>query len=775
MLFQPTNVTPSVLGGAENGTVNASSTNGITISWQVNGNSPLVAYRIAVLANDAESTSLHNTGIVTLSTPIYPTNYKGEPQRCSHTISAADVSAAGITNGNEYKISIRQYWDANNLDAAHSIRTSSSLVFRTRAMAHVSIINPVTESTIATTAQTFTAQYWQGVSYDATRTYDPLEWVQWQVYDSADRGRTIYDSGKIYTQELKLDYDGFLNGRSYVVILTVYNSVGQTATTSAIYNMAWSVQTTKDVAVATRLNNQSSAVKVSWSSLTYIPAEVTNPLQVLRKDGSLVINSPNSSVTYQTSNGSAMTLATPWALAMGTLIKPTTSLPNINILTVTMANGTTHSISYNKTNRTLTITGANGTTKTGDLYVDEAEGRLLKIYIDEAQVIVYRYEAEVGITPSTSLVPSNDLVPTMTESQSMMAVANLSLSGTTQSEITAITMGGRQNVDFIEVVSDVTAEQRLYMHQDWAADYDNNAYSTISEYGNISMLADYSDSLDAGNYSIGGIKITGWDVYRKRKSEAFARHLASLELFELSFLDYGCGSQMGKYTYFIYPRAGTMTHITNAIQSNTIKPVFWNWSIVEASYDEDTNVYTVINEYVFRNNVSSGSISNNNSPTVSANFTQYPTVQMATSNYQSGTLQGLIGQVGFTSYVVQYGNSLVDLEERFGVTEESILENNNLAVWENHGYTGKVIKLFNPNGLVEYRDDIDQRNAIWKLSTTQNHLFLKSRKGDVMEIRIAGEIGMDTMDNTPQQAITASIPWVQIDDAYDKNLITPLT
>lgn len=772
MLFQPTNVTPSVLGGAENGTINASS--GITISWQVNGNSPIVAYRLAILQNDAESTSLYNTGIVNLSTPIYPTNYKGEPQRCSCTIDAATLSASGITNGNEYKITIRQFWDANNLDASHSVRTSSSLVFLTRANAHVSIITPSVGTVLATTAQTFTAQYWQGVSYDATRIYDPIEWVRWQVYDSADRGRTIYDSEKIYTQELKLDYDGLLNGRTYVITLTVHNSVGQTATVSEQYDVSWSAQITKDVAVATRLNNQSSAVKVSWNGFTYIPADVTGASSVIRRNGALEINSPNSSVTYQTLNGSAMTLSTPWALAMGTVIKPTSSLPIVNILTVTMANGTTHEISYSKTNRTLSITGANGTTVTGDLYVDEADGRMLKIFIDEAQVIVYRYEAEVGITPSNTLTPSNDLVPTMTESQSMMSVANLSLSGTTQSAITSITMGGRQIVDFIEVVSDVTAEQRLYMHQDWAADYDNDGYTAISEYSNISLLADYSESLDAGNYSIGGIRITGWDVYRKRKSEAFARHLASLELFQLSFLDYGCGSQMGKYTYFIYPRAGNMTHITSAMQSNTIQPVFWNWSIVEASYDEDTNVYTVLNEYVFRHNVSSGSISNNNSPTVSQNFTQYPTVQMATANYQSGTLQGLIGQVGFTSYVVQYGNSLVDLEERFGVTEESILENNNLAVWENHGYTGMVIKLFNPNGLVEYRDDIDQRNALWALSTTQNHLFLKSRKGDIMEIRIAGEISMSTMDNTPQQAITASVPWVQVADAYDKSLITPL-
>ena len=95
------------------------------------------------------------------------------------------------------------------------------------------------------------------------------------------------------------------------------------------------------------------------------------------------------------------------------------------------------------------------------------------------------------------------------------------------------------------------------------------------------------------------------------------------------------------------------------------------------------------------------------------NFTAYPTVQLSPSLFQSGTLSSLIG-------IIDYENG--------------------------HGYY----------------DTIAMRNAIWSLSTTRNDLFLKSRKGDLLKIRIDGEITMQTMDNTRQQAQTASVPWVEV-------------
>jgi len=595
---------------------------------------------------------------------------------------------------------------------------------------------------------------------------DPIEWVRWRIYDSADMGRTIYDSQRIYTQELKLEYDGFLNGRDYKVYLDIQNTVGQTASANALYHVSWQASTTTDIAHATKLNSQSSAIKVSWGGIDYIyPESVTNATIY---DGRANIRTAGS-VVWSSVNGSSMSLATPWAVAMSTdLVAESAS-----ILTITVTGGTKYTVAYNHSSRILSMGYGNNATTTHSIYVGDYDSVPLKIYIDADGISAYALQDSGGLYPSASLHPSDSLFPTET-GKAMQSMGTHTVSAA-QAAITNIQIGGRQNADFLEVVSDVTAPQKVLM-KNWVKVSDDLIPSQvigtrIKGFSNVSFLADFIDSFDAGTYSIGGIKITGWDVYRKRKSEAFARHLCSLELSEMEFLDYGCGSQMGKYTYFIYPKKAGGTYITNGLQSNTIKPVFWNWSIVEATYDEDNERYNVVNEYIFRNNLSSGSVSNNNNPSVSDNFTQYPTVQMATANYQSGTLTGLIGQVGYTSYVVQYGNSLVDLEERFGTSQQDILDDNGLATWENHGYTGMVIRLVNPEGGVEYFDDKEQRDALWKLSTSTNHLFLKSRIGDVIEIKIAGAISMEIADNTPQQAITGSIPWVQIDDAQDKTIV----
>ena len=775
MLFQPTNITPDVLGGAENGTVNVSS--GLTVSWQINGNSPMVGYRIGIYENDAASTQLYSTGLmgtsafistagtgtVDSSLPVYPTNYKGEPQRYSITIAAATLSSNNISNGHEYKIAIRVFWDEAHYDSSHSVRTSNYPLFLARGAAHVAITSPASGTTIDTYNKTFTASYWQGTQYDVTD--DPIEWVRWKIYDSADMGRTIYDSQKIYTQELQLDYDGFLNGRSYKIDLTVHNTVGQTAHTMVEYPVSWLATETTDIAVATKLNNQSSAIKVSWDVLDYIPATITN--YVYTKYGAAVID-PNCAIEWNSKNGSTMSLPTPWAFVMYTQVGANPNNLVNDILALTLSDNSKYTVSYDRESKYITF-GYQTNTTTSYLHVDWNDTRPIKIYIDADGIKVYAYSAGYGLTPGVSLIPTKTLVPYEEEDQTMESLGSVTVTAA-QANIKSIAAGAVQEINLIEVVSSVTAEQKTAM-QLWLASPDDDFQSEIEGYSNTSFITDFAKSLDAGDYSIGGQKVDGWEVYRKRKSEAFARHLCSLELEQMEFYDYGCGSRMGKYTYFVYPRSLGSTFITSALRSNTIQPIFWNWSIVEATYNENEDRYDVINEYIFRNNVSSGSVSNNNAPSISQNFTQYPTVQMSCVNYQSGTLVGLIGQIGYTSYVVQYGNSLVDLSERFKIPEQQILDDNNLATWENHGYAGRVIKLINQKGLTEYFDDKDQRDAIWNLSTTTNHLFLKSRIGDVIEIKIAGAITMQIMDNTEKQAIAANVPWVQIADAQDKTIV----
>ena len=65
MLFQPTNITPSSFAGVGGDLIDAS--DGMTITWQVNGTSAMTGYEITIYENDAQSTQLYTTGHVTIS------------------------------------------------------------------------------------------------------------------------------------------------------------------------------------------------------------------------------------------------------------------------------------------------------------------------------------------------------------------------------------------------------------------------------------------------------------------------------------------------------------------------------------------------------------------------------------------------------------------------------------------------------------------------------------------------------------------------------------
>ena len=121
----------------------------------------------------------------------------------------------------------------------------------------------------------------------------------------------------------------------------------------------------------------------------------------------------------------------------------------------------------------------------------------------------------------------------------------------------------------------------------------------------------------------------------------------------------------------------------------------------------------MIAEYDFRNNLDSGSVSNNNNPNVMQNFTAMPTVQLSPANYMSGSLSALIGKTSMGAYV---------------------------------------------------QDTLALREAIMALSTTQNTLFLKSSKGDVMTVVINGTITASISDKVKGQPQSVSVPWVQVSD-----------
>ena len=253
MLFQPSNVSPSTLSGIGAGTVDV--TQGLTVSWQVNGDTPMTDYQITIYQNDSASTQMYTTGKISLGTPFQPHDKDGNPQFFSTKITAANLSSAGIVNGyaNGYKLLIKQWWSANDYVA----QTSAS-VFITRAYPSLTIDaipSPVTSQSL-----TLTATYSQAQS-------DPISTVEWIFALYGSESDPIKETGTVTTQVLTFDVDGLIDGNTYVVECNVVTANGVEISTGFVqFSVAYRIATG-----AANFNigkvKTSSGVYVSWEAI----------------------------------------------------------------------------------------------------------------------------------------------------------------------------------------------------------------------------------------------------------------------------------------------------------------------------------------------------------------------------------------------------------------------------------------------------------------------------------------------------------------------------
>ena len=253
MLFQPSNISPSTLSGIGAGTVDV--TLGLTVSWQVNGDTPMTAYKITIYQNDTASTQMYTTGKISLSSPYFqPHDKNGNPQFFSTQISAANLSAAGIVNGyaNGYKLLITQWWSANDY-----VEQTSASVFNT-------LKNPVlTIDTISGTsmAETITATYSQAQG-------DPISTVEWVFAVAGSEDNPLKQTGTVTTQILSFDVDGLMDGGTYSIECNVVTAGGVYISTGFIqFTVSYSV-TAEQVAYTLGQLKGSNGVYLTWNSMT---------------------------------------------------------------------------------------------------------------------------------------------------------------------------------------------------------------------------------------------------------------------------------------------------------------------------------------------------------------------------------------------------------------------------------------------------------------------------------------------------------------------------
>lgn len=252
MLNQPSNISPDEINGS--GTVDLGGT--VTITWQVSGDSPLLAYSITFFSNNAASTQLATTGKVTLGSPFWGVNYRGETQFFSVDLPASFFSTAGMTNGNEYKYTISQWYGSGASDYI-SQQTASLIEGRAVPTLTIDTIpSPVTGRSISITA-TFSQAQGDAVGY-----------VRWQLATADAQDAPFLDTGKIWgTGELRVDYDGLFTDTTYSVLCTVETEMGVTVSTGWVdFAVSYAVGEPQGAVTACQLRDE-PAVYVHWDQM----------------------------------------------------------------------------------------------------------------------------------------------------------------------------------------------------------------------------------------------------------------------------------------------------------------------------------------------------------------------------------------------------------------------------------------------------------------------------------------------------------------------------
>lgn len=587
-LSVPTNITPSTSSGLGAGVVDV--TQGITVSWQVNGNSPMVAYQYVIMQNDTASTQVYDSGKITLSTPFYGRNYNGEERYFSFEIAASSLLSMSNGYENGYKAVITQWWSDTE-----SLTQPSASYFITRSFPNISI-NSIPNPLNAKNYQ-FSADYSQEQG-------DVLDWFRWVIADS--EGNVLKDTQEIYgTEDIRVDYDGFFSGQTYTVNCMIQTQNGVQAQTGEVnFSVSYASATITGFVDACK---KGEAVQVSWPDLFYIFGTANGNYTI--NNGILTLPE-GSTIAWNTVTGNPMQFLPPWSVYYR-------GRPQQGVFLTLDGAGITFELDVQDI-----VMKQNGQTviKVPAQYVPTT---WLEMILSPTQLVV-KVSLEIGgLAPSLTLAPSSGLAP-KSNNETLDRIYTNTVAYT-QNPITGVVLTGAQVANFLWI-----SKRELQLGESPVFDADT------------CFLADFVSDLNAGNIKEFAGDVTGAAVYRQDNGGSFLNHICDVALGDLSLLDFGAPSQ-GTYVYYVF-FIGQTTYLTTPILSNAVTPVFWNWTVLECM--EDTaGVYHARAVFPFSLNVNTGEIGNNNEPGILENFTMYPTVQPVSANYKSGTLQAYIGEV----------------------------------------------------------------------------------------------------------------------------------
>lgn len=678
MIQQPTNITPSSFGSLGNGVVDLSGGT-LDVTWQINGESPLYAYQIDFYDPADLEQTVYTTGKQSI-TPVWGRSYTGD--YVPYTASLSGISA--MTNGNAYVFTIKQWYGSGADDYVDQIQPS---YFITRTAPTVTITAPANpfEYNEITLSSTYTQA--EG---------DALNWFRWVITD--DSGNTIHDSGKVYgTGNIQCYYDGLFTDQTYHATVYVETANGQTASASVDINVHYTVVESVGSVVA---KQGDGFVRVSWDSLEQIYGKATGDYTII--GGSLVLQT-GSDVLWDEMNGQTFDnfdkFDAPLCWAWCGTVRELASTKVFSI------NGDTVALDYYLGGNSLVLKQNDVAITTVQLPV--GVGETFAVAQSRTNLYVYRLCGTGGLTPDTDLVPSETLTPQ-------------DATGTTVTAYTATTADQQFDLRSVEVYGNCEH------HYVWVAK-GNISGETLAEIAvppteptetsNDVFYCNFENELNAGSLSDYAEAIEGWSIYRQTDGESVLRHIADLDVAQSFVNDFSAVSQTA-YKYYVFP-FGESKFQTQPLESDEITPVWWCYTLIVADEQSDGYTYIKSDAYKFGLNVSTGAMSNNNTPSVLQNFTGVPYVQISPENYLTGQLSALIGRVADGSYI----------------------------------------------------DSIPLRDAIYALSTHSGAMFLKDRKGSIWKVRPNSPITMSVADRSVKQQYSMTLSWVQTEVGNNFSII----
>lgn len=619
--YRPSGLIPSTL--TSDYTIDATVAN--DFRCRINGTSPTTKYQLKIMKNDAASTAVYDSGVVTLAAPLYPVNYDGTPNELIVNVP----SNSGMENGNEYKWTMTSYWSDN--DKYESYEN----VFKAYASASVTISN--LPETVTSRSYTFVATVTQAQGVAVQR----FGWII-RNKDTLEETVNTIDENNIYSSDVRLTYDGFLSGTTEEIRVKCWMNDGtEVETQFQSFDVSYQLVAFENLVVAEP--QEDSGVLVKWNKLTYINGTSTgsNVSYVDGDDeysGTFLRLGYNSSVKYDNVTGAPMnfpmmcshTISFRLNGANGSVYKATGVDSNgrscyLNII----ATGSSVVVDVNGTRYVVMPT----TSGTG----------WITLSISPTEIKGFYWEEINPLYPKDELFPDPALYPRYVVD--VLPVSTTDIDIDTNGFWNTIKISGIADFRYIWI------KEAALTQQEYESLLDVDAVPVWDD--TTLMLALFQNNLRAGNIE-SAVPVTGWIIYSVENGSSFLKPIRTVEAGTNTFVDYSIKNETG-VVYYVFPVFGDK--IGAAASSNMVVPNWWDWFLIVCDRTGDDSYYH-LKTYRFDLDVSSGSMANNTSFNELQNFTKYAKVQNSFSNYWSGTLSAYIGNCANT-----YEDTVAQMEE----------------------------------------------------------------------------------------------------------------